>query len=109
MTTAPALPSLSTTGPVLFPGDPDYSTEISPWVVSTAHTPDVVVGAACAEDVLAAVRYARLHSLPVAVQATGHGAATPVTGGVLVTTRRMNQVCIDPVRQTARFGAGTKW
>lgn len=106
---APALQTLSTTGPVFLPGDPDYSSEISPWIASTVHSPDVVVGATCAEDVVAAVRYAIRNDMTVAVQATGHGAATAIEGGVLITTRRMTGVSVDPVRRVARIAAGAKW
>lgn len=96
-------------GPVLVPGDEAYAAEISPWIASTVHTPEVVVGATCAADVAAAVRFARAHRLSVSVQATGHGATTAIRDGVLVTTHRMTHVHVDPDRATATFGAGTKW
>ncbi|OEU96434.1 hypothetical protein AN216_20695 [Streptomyces oceani] len=71
--------------------------------------PDVVVGALDAADVRAAVRYAAARSLPVRVQATGHGTPGPCGGGVLVSTRRMNDVHVDPEARTARVGAGARW
>jgi FAD/FMN-containing dehydrogenase len=70
--------------------------------------PAVVVGAASAEDVAAAVRFAAAHDLPVGVLATGHG-GVGCDGGVLVTTRRMQQVRVDPQRRLAQVGAGVRW
>lgn len=71
--------------------------------------PDLVVEAAHAEDVRAAVADAAARGLPVHVHATGHGQPGAVEGGVLISTRRMDSVEIDPVRRTARIGAGVTW
>ncbi|WP_371629160.1 FAD-dependent oxidoreductase [Streptomyces sp. NBC_00341] len=71
--------------------------------------PDLVVEAAGADDVRDAVAGAASGGLRVAVHATGHGLAGPVEGGVLIDTRRMDSVRIDPVRRTAAVGAGTTW
>ncbi|WNI31920.1 FAD-dependent oxidoreductase [Streptomyces sp. ITFR-6] len=71
--------------------------------------PDLVVEAAGADDVRDAVARAASGGLRVAVHATGHGLAGPVEGGVLIDTRRMDSVTIDPVRRTAAIGAGTTW
>ncbi|MGW1406165.1 FAD-binding oxidoreductase [Streptomyces sp. NPDC002403] len=71
--------------------------------------PDLVVEAAHAEDVRAAVAGAAARGLPVRVHATGHGLPGAVEGGVLISTRRMDSVAIDPVRRTARIGAGVTW
>jgi FAD/FMN-containing dehydrogenase len=117
-TAAPATPQSGSThdalrrqvaGPVLEPGDAGYDVEITAWNVMTTHRPAVVVGATCADDVVAAVRYALTHRLPVAVQATGHGATFAVDEGVLVSTRRMTQVCVDVQHGLARVEAGAKW
>src|SRR4051794_8902261 len=96
-------------GPVLEPGDADYDAEIATWNQITTHRPPIVVGAVCADDVQAAVRYAGKHRLSVAVQATGHGATFPVTDGILITTKRMDNVSVDVQRGVARIGAGAKW
>ncbi|MFJ1923936.1 MULTISPECIES: FAD-binding oxidoreductase [unclassified Streptomyces] len=71
--------------------------------------PDLVVEAAGAGDVRDAVARAASGGLRVAVRATGHGLAGPVESGVLIDTRRMDSVRIDPVRRTAAIGAGTTW
>ncbi|WUW24095.1 FAD-binding protein [Streptomyces sp. NBC_01463] len=71
--------------------------------------PDLVVEAAGAEDVRTAVARAARDGLRVGVHATGHGLAGAVEGGVLIDTRRMDSVLVDPVRRTARIGAGVNW
>jgi FAD/FMN-containing dehydrogenase len=96
-------------GPVLLPGDPGYGAEVTGFNVALPHTPDVVVGATCTADVVAAVRYAGDHGLPVGVQATGHGVVTVVDHGVLITTSRMQDLVVDPVDRTVTVGAGVKW
>lgn len=96
-------------GPVFVPGDEGYDDEVAAWNQITTHRPPIVVGALCADDVAATVRYAIKHRLPVGVQATGHGASFPVTDGILVSTKRMTSVAVDVQRGTARIGAGAKW
>src|SRR4029079_6376274 len=61
------------------------------------------------DDVVVTVRWAGENDLPVSVQATGHGAVLPITEGVLVSTRGLDELAIDPERRTARVGAGVKW
>lgn len=96
-------------GPVYRPGDEGYDEEVAAFNAARRHTPDVVVAARSAEDVANAVRWAADHDLPVGVQATGHGAVVPITSGVLVSTRALDELTIDPERRTARVGAGVKW
>src|SRR3954453_24223108 len=96
-------------GPVFEPGDAGYDLEISAWNLITTHRPPIVVGARCAEDVAAAVRFALQHDLSVAVQATGHGARFPVNDGVLITTKRMTHVSVDVQYGTVRVEPGAKW
>jgi FAD/FMN-containing dehydrogenase len=96
-------------GPVLLPGDSGYEAELSPFNLSARHTPAVAVGVVDADDVSTTIRWARAHGLTVAVQATGHGATVSFSGGVLISTRRMHSLHIDPERRLARIGAGVKW
>jgi FAD/FMN-containing dehydrogenase len=96
-------------GPVYAAGDEGLAAEVVAWNVAVQHSPAVAVGATCAADVSAAVSWAVAHGLPVAVQATGHGPVRNAAGSVLVSTRRMQGVTVDPVRRTARVEAGVKW
>ncbi|MEU9126066.1 FAD-binding oxidoreductase [Streptomyces sp. NPDC048506] len=114
--TAPALDPAALTalvrgvrGPVLVPGDDGYDAERSGFQLAARHRPAVVVAAERAEDVVAAVRFARDQGLPVAVQATGHGLSTATDGGLLISTRRMAGVRVDPAAGTARVEAGAVW
>ncbi|MEW1751959.1 FAD-binding oxidoreductase [Streptomyces angustmyceticus] len=106
-----ALPALvrESRGPVLVPGDDGYDAERSGFQRAYRHRPAVLVGARCAGDVVAAVRFARAQGLPVAVQATGHGLSAATDGGLLISTRRMAGVRVDPAAGTARVGAGAVW
>ena len=72
------------------------------------HSPEVLVNAAGPEDVQDAVRLAAERSLPVAVQATGHGMARSADGAVLVSTRALTGVQIDRQARTARVEAGVR-
>ncbi|GES31397.1 FAD-binding oxidoreductase [Streptomyces angustmyceticus] len=96
-------------GPVLVPGDDGYDAERSGFQLARPHRPAVIAGAECAEDVVAAVRFARSQGLPVAVQATGHGLSAATDGGLLISTRRMAGVRVDAAAGTARVGAGAVW
>ncbi|MFV0134417.1 FAD-binding oxidoreductase [Streptomyces sp. HMX87] len=96
-------------GPVLYPGDDAYAAEVTGFNLAAPHNPDLVVGATCADDVVAAMRWAAATGTPVAVQATGHGANFPIIGGLLVTTSRMTDVHVDPRERTATIAAGAKW
>ncbi|MGP3633218.1 FAD-binding oxidoreductase [Streptomyces sp. 24-1644] len=91
------------------PGDDGYATETAGFQTGFALAPERVVAAADAGDVRAGVAYAAARGLSVGVEATGHGRPGASAGGVLISTRRMNSVHIDPERRTARIGAGATW
>ncbi|ONK14594.1 BTAD domain-containing putative transcriptional regulator [Streptomyces sp. MP131-18] len=96
-------------GEVFAPGDAEFDAELSGFNLIARHRPALVVQAVSAADVQAAVRFAAERELPVGVQATGHGIAAPADGGVLVSTKRMNAVAVDPRTATARVEAGARW
>lgn len=99
----------STRGPVLSPGDNGFEQEVAAYNLATIHHPDLVVGATDAADVVAAMKWAAAHGVPVGVQATGHGADAAMVGGLLITTSRMQDFDFDPERRVATAGAGVKW
>lgn len=111
MHTSPARerPAREVTGSVYDGGEPAAITEAAGFNTAVQHRPAVVVAARDALDVAAAVRHANDEGLPVAVQATGHGAVAPSVGGVLVSTKGMQGVTVDPVRRRARVEAGVRW
>ncbi|MEQ3554969.1 FAD-binding oxidoreductase [Pseudonocardia nematodicida] len=96
-------------GPVFVPSDAGFGDEVTGFNLAHLPTPAVVVGATGAQDVAAAVRWAARHGLHVAVQATGHGLTSDLDDVLLVSTRRMTDLAVDPVARLARAGAGVRW
>src|SRR5438128_9088467 len=96
-------------GPVFAPGDSGFDAEITAFNLATHHMPDLAFGALDADDVAAAVAWAGQRGMTVAVQSTGHGATNAIDGGLLISTKRMLDLSIDPVAKTARVGAGVRW
>ncbi|MFF3329536.1 FAD-binding oxidoreductase [Streptomyces sp. NPDC002888] len=94
---------------VLRPGEPGYDEELAGFQTGFTQRPALVVAAASPADVAAAVRYAAERNLPVGVHATGHGLPGASEGGVLVSTRRMDRVTVDPDARTVRVQAGVRW
>ncbi|NYD22892.1 FAD-binding protein [Kineococcus aurantiacus] len=96
-------------GPVLHPGDGGFAEEVAGFNAAFQPRPSLVVGATTAHDVAAAVRYARLTGAGVRAQATGHGLRSDLAGTVLVTTKRLDGLRVDPRHRTATVGAGVRW
>jgi FAD/FMN-containing dehydrogenase len=96
-------------GRVFGPGEAGYAPEVAGFNTAVVHTPDLVVAAATAADVVEAVRFARAHGQRVAVQSTGHGAHTAIASGLFISTRRLDSVTIDTRTRTATIGAGARW
>ncbi|MFI0356950.1 FAD-binding oxidoreductase [Actinomadura sp. 9N407] len=96
-------------GPVFAPEAEGYDEERTGYQLLAPHRPAVVVGATGEEDVRAAVAFAAEHGMKVAVQASGHGLAGPLDGGVLISTGRMSGVRVDAEARTAWVEAGARW
>jgi FAD/FMN-containing dehydrogenase len=97
----------TSTLPVVAPSDPDHAADVAGYNRIVTHRPLLVVGARTTSDVVAAVRYAADAGLTVGVQATGHGVGV-AADGVLVSTRRMRAVRVDPTTRTVRVAAGAR-
>lgn len=98
----------SVIGPVYGPEDVELVAELAGYNLALAHAPVAVVGATCADDVAAAVRWAAGRGVAVGVLATGHSDLAQ-RGTLVITTRRMDRVDVDPVTRRATVGAGVKW
>jgi hypothetical protein len=96
-------------GRVIRPGDEDYDAQRLPWQRKFDPRPALIVEASGAEDVQAAIRLARENGMPLAVQATGHGAIVPADGALLLKTTALNGLMLDAEAGIARTGAGTVW
>lgn len=97
-------------GPVFLPGEDGYAEEASPFNLAITHHPGIIVGATSAADVQVVVRFADTTGTPVAVLNTGHGPSMACPDdAILITTRRMRYVAIDPASRAARAEAGVLW
>jgi hypothetical protein len=96
-------------GQVSLPGDESWDEAHLAWARSVDQQPVAVVDVREACDVVAAVRCAIDAGLSVAAQPVGHGATTAITGTILLRTRGLREISVDPHRQIARVGAGVKW
>lgn len=96
-------------GDVIGRNDPALAAEVAAQNTRILHTPDLAVIPHSEADVRAAVRFASTHGLAVRIQATGHGAEVPVTDGLLLLTKRMLDVTVDPATRIATVGAGVRW
>lgn len=91
------------------PGSAGYAELTATYNLSTRLVPIAVVEAQTAQDVAATVRVAAEHGVPVGVQSTGHGPWATMAGAVLVATRGLDELVVDPVSRIARIGAGVRW
>ncbi len=94
---------------VLAPGHPRYDSERTGFNRIVDHRPALVVVPADVTDVQAAVRHAAERDLPIVIHATGHGGTVPADGALMIATRRLDAVTVDPVARTATVAAGVRW
>jgi hypothetical protein len=96
---------------ILTAADPGWDQARQAWNLAVDQQPAAIARPASAQEVVAAVGFARRHGLRVAAQGTGHNAAPmgPLSGTLLIKTAGLRQVSIDPERMTARAGAGALW
>jgi hypothetical protein len=97
------------TGRVHRPGTPGFDASRAGFDLSAIPRPDLAVSATDEHDVTTAVRFAADRGTPVSVRATGHGPVPGVDGGLLIDTRALSTVRVDPERRTAVAGAGVTW
>lgn len=93
-------------GTLYSPGDDGYDEVRLPWLRNHDSRPALVALAKTVADVERAVRYANEQNLPIAIQASGHGAAKPTDGALLIKTQALKEVTIDAAAQTATFESG---
>ncbi|MGW0499668.1 FAD-binding oxidoreductase [Streptomyces sp. NPDC003007] len=96
-------------GRTLHRGDDGFEEATSGWLLNVEHRPWAVVVATRTDDVAAAVRSAAAADRPIAVESTGHGRSVASDGAVLVSTKGLRGLSVDPRTATARIGAGLSW
>jgi FAD/FMN-containing dehydrogenase len=101
------LPSLS----LVLPGDPGWDDARSAFNLLLDQHPAAVAFPADADDVAAAVAYARAAGLRIAPQATAHnqGPLGSLENTLLLNVSRLREVRVDPGAMRVRVGAGAKW
>lgn len=93
-------------GRALAPGDRDYDALRKPAQALVEQHPAVIAEAASADDVAAAIAFARERALTLAVTATGHGIAAPCDGGLLLHLGTLDAITVDVERRRATIGPG---
>lgn len=96
------------TGRVTLPSDPGWDRSRRAWNLAVDQHPAAVVEAADAADVATVVRHAARTERRLALQRTGHGAASlqSLRDMVLVRTSALTEIAVDAQRHRARVGAG---
>src|SRR5919199_5827280 len=95
-------------GALITPASPDYDEARAVVYITIDRHPLAIVRAANAQDVAAAVRYARDHALPLAVRSGGHSLAylSVIDNALVVDLSGMKRISIDPAARIARVQAG---
>jgi FAD/FMN-containing dehydrogenase len=98
-------------GKVVIPEHARFDEARGAWNLAIDQRPSAVAFPESAQDVAAAVLFAREFDLRVAAQGTGHNAGPlgSLHDTILIKTERMRAVSIDPARRTARVEAGVLW
>ncbi len=98
-------------GVVLADGDAGYDDARTIFNSMIAKRPAAIAQCERAEDVRAALAFARENGLEVAVRGGGHSVAGACLsdGGLTIDLRRMNRVSVDPGARTATVAGGAAW
>lgn len=96
-------------GRLILPGDEQYEPARTPWLRVIDQHPALIVQADSTADIVAAIRFAQEHQLPLGVQTTGHGIAKACDGGLLLNLSHMTNLTIDAATRQAQAGPGLKW
>lgn len=98
-------------GKIVIPEHPRFDDARRAWNLAVDQRPAAVAFPESAEDVAAAVLFARERGLRVAPQGTGHNAEPlgSLKNAILIKTEHMRNVHVDPRARVARVEAGVLW
>jgi FAD/FMN-containing dehydrogenase len=109
MPTTTTLPPVR--GETIRPGDPGYDAARAVYNAQHDRRPAAIVRAAGTADVVAVVRHAAEHDLPLTVRGGGHSIPgfSTCDGGLVLDLGSLRGVRVDPARGTARAEGGCTW
>lgn len=98
-------------GELILPGDPAYEAERGVWNGTVDCYPTAIMRCVDAEDVRAAVNFAREQAMTLSVRSGGHSLSGYGTNdhGLVIDLSGMKTITVDPVRRTARLQPGLTW
>jgi FAD/FMN-containing dehydrogenase len=91
--------------------DPGYDTARASFNALLDRRPSIIARAACVEDVVAGLAFAREHGVAAAIRGGGHSVAghSMCDGGMVVDLRLLRGVSVDPDRRRVAVGGGAMW
>ena len=101
----------SLSGQLLLPGEPGYDEARTIWNRMIDNRPALIARCAGADDVAAAIGFAREHELLISVKGGGHNVTgnAVCAGGLMLDLSPMKGARVDPVRRVMTAGAGLTW
>jgi FAD/FMN-containing dehydrogenase len=98
-------------GALLRPAEEGYDEARRIWNGAIDRRPALIARCAGADDVMAAVRFARDRGLRVSVRGGGHAVAGHAVrdGGLMIDLSLMKAISVDPVARVARAAGGVLW
>lgn len=104
----PVMQPLTIKGKVLFPGDTEYDNTRKVWNGMINRKPAIIAQCTDADDIAAAVKFARKNNMLVSVRGGGHNVAGNAIceGGLMIDLSKMKEIVVDIVNKTATAEPG---
>jgi FAD binding domain-containing protein/berberine-like enzyme len=98
-------------GAVITPGDPSYDEMRTVYNAMIDKRPAAIVTCRDTADVVACVRFAAEHDVPLAIRGGGHnaGGLGVADDALVVDLREMRSTTVDPAARTVRVDGGCVW
>jgi FAD binding domain/Berberine and berberine like len=93
-------------GQLIHPSDTEYEAKRRVWVRAIDRRPLLIARCASAEDVVAAIKFAREHELPTAVRSGGHSSFGTCDRGLVIDLSLMKRIEIDLKNRLVRAESG---